>query len=287
MSYLDKVNRCNTWDRTRYAPFTVAGTQVGWMTHERVLALRNFPDVFVPAHGGIGLHPSLTTPKARSQAVKNVAPALAKSELFPKLRGELFAVKNRWSDKEVFRLDRGLVSAFGVRAYGVHVNGFVEKRDGYHLWIGTRAPSLMVEPGKLDNMVAGGQSAGLSLIKNVIKECEEEASIGASRAATAVPASVITYACEREDGFRADTLFCFDLEMPKSEKPKRSDEIAKYQLMPLTEALRLVRTTERFKFNVALVILDFAIRRGVVTAENERDFEAIVSGLHMYPQPLV
>jgi hypothetical protein len=287
MSYLEKVNLCNRWQPSRFAPFTVAGTQVGWLTAERVSALADHREIFTPAHGGIALSRALATPQARTKAFKEIAPALRASGHFPGLRKELHAVKNRWSEKEHFRLDRGLVPAFGVRAYGVHVNGFVTKRDGLHVWIGTRSTDRMVEPGKLDNIVAGGQPAGLSLIKNVIKECKEEASIGAARARTAKPASVITYVCERDDGLRADTLFCFDLEMPRTEKPKPSEEIASYELMPIGEALRLVRSTDRFKFNVNLVMIDFAIRRGFITPEKEKDFEAIVSGLHVYPQPLV
>lgn len=287
MSYLEKVNLCNRWRPSRFAPFTVAGTQVGWLTNERVGALKTLGDVFVPVHGGLALHPSLATPKSRTRAIKELTPALIESGHFPEPRGELYGVKNRWSEKEHFRLDRGLVPAFGARAYGVHVNGYVRKRDGLHLWIGTRATDRMIEPGKLDNMVAGGQPAGLSLAKNVIKESEEEASIGARRAKRAVPASVITYACERDGGLRADTLFCFDLELPKSEKPKPSEEVVGFELIHAAEALRLVRATERFKFNVALVIIDFAIRHGLITPENERDYEAIVAGLHVYPPPVV
>lgn len=287
MSYLDKVNLCNRWRPKRFAPFLVAGTQVGWLTHDRVRALKGLGKPFVAAKGGIALNPKLKTPKARTQAFKDIAPLLRKTGHFPGLRKELYAVKNRWSESECFRMDRGLAPAFGVRAYGVHVNGFVKKRDGLHLWIGTRATNRMIEPGKLDNMVAGGQPAGLSLIENVIKECEEEASIGAARARTAKPASVITYACERDDGLRADTLFCFDLEMPAGERPKPSEEIVGFELMPIGDALRLVRTTNRFKFNVGLVIIDFAIRNGLITPEKEKDFEAIVSGLHMYPQAVV
>ncbi len=290
MSYLDKVNLCNRWRPKRFAPFTVAGTQVGWITHERVRALKDLKGlgkVLVAAKGGLTLHPKLKTPKARTQALKDIAGQLRKTGHFPGLRKELYAVKNRWSEAEHFRLDRGLVPAFGVRAYGVHVNGFVKKKDGLHLWIGTRATDRMIEPGKLDNMVAGGQPAGLSLSENVIKECAEEASIGAARAKTARPAGVITYACERDGGLRADTLFCFDLEMPASAKPKPSEEIVGFELMPVRDVLRLVRTTARFKFNVGLVIIDFAVRHGLITPEKDRDFEAIVAGLHTRPQPVV
>lgn len=287
MSYLDKVNLCNHWRPARFAPFTAGSAQLGWLTPERVATLAAFPDVFVPAREGIALHRALASPKARTRAIMDAAPALIATGLFPALRGELYAVKNRWGEAECFRLDRGLVPAFGVRAYGVHVNGFVKKRGGLHLWIGTRARERMIEPGKLDNIVAGGQPAGLSLMENVIKESAEEAGIGARRAKTATPASVITYVCERDGGLRADTLFCFDLELPVSEKPKPSDEIAAYELMPVEEVLRLVRTTNRFKFNVNLVIIDFAIRHGLIRPDREKDFEAIVSGLHCYPQPVV
>ena len=287
MSYLDKVNQCNRWRPARFLPFLAGGKHVGWVTPERADVLKGFKDVFAPARGGIAFRPSLATPKARSLALKEIVPALAASGRFPKPRGEIYAVKNRWGDKESFRVDRGLVGAFGLRAYGVHLNGFVRKKDGLHLWIGRRASTLMVEPGKLDNIVAGGQPAGLSLEKNLIKECAEEAAIGARRAADAVPTSVITYACERNGGLRADTLFCYDIEMKASEKPKPSEEIAAFELMPLHDVLRLVRTTDRFKFNVNLVIIDFAIRHGMITPSNEKDFEAIVSGLHVYPQPVV
>jgi hypothetical protein len=287
MSYLDRVNQCNRWQPSRFAPFTVTGVQMGWITHERVGILKRFPDVFIAAGAGIALHPALKTAKARSDAFKKITPRLVATGHFSEPRKELYAVKNRWSDKEAFRLDRGLVAAFGVRAYGVHVNGFVRKKSGLHLWIGTRATDRQIEPGKLDNMVAGGQPAGLSLAENVIKECEEEARIGARRASMAVPTGVITYACERDGGFRADTLFCFDLEMPEREKPKPSEEITAYALMPAAEVLRLVRTTTRFKFNVALVIIDFAMRHGLITPEKEKDFEDIIRGLHVYPRAVV
>ena len=34
---------------------------------------------------------------------------------------------------------RVFVPHFGVPAYGVHMNGYVRKSDGIHMWIGRRA----------------------------------------------------------------------------------------------------------------------------------------------------
>lgn len=284
MSFLRKVESCNRRDLSRFVPFSVAGVQYGWLTHARAAAVLDYPEVFQPSGRGVALNARLVTPGARSRAVAGLAPALAATGLFPLPRGELYAVRNRWSDRPAFRIDRALNPGFGLRAFGVHVNGVVAaKRGPPRLWIGTRARDLLVEPGKLDNMVAGGQPAGLGLMENLIKECGEEAHISARLARTARSAGVITYSFESPQGLRVDTLFCYDLAMPAGAIPRPSEETARYELMPLAQALQLVRTTDRFKFNVNLVIIDFAIRQGIITPENELDFEPIVAGLHERP----
>jgi len=283
MSFLNKVQRCNRRDLRRFVPFSVEGVQYGWLTPERAAVLLNHPKVFQPAAGGVALNPMLSTAKARSKAIAEITPELVATGLFSKPRGELYAVRNHWSAVPAFRIDRALNPNFGLRAYGVHVNGVVRRRWQPYLWIGTRAESLLVEPGKLDNMVAGGQPAELGLMENLVKECAEEAHLKRSLARTATPTGVITYSFEAPEGLRADTLFCYDLAMPAGVKPQPSDEIARYELLPLSKVLRLVRGSDLFKFNVNLVIIDFAIRHGVITPENEPDYEILVAGLHERP----
>jgi len=283
MSFLSKVARCNRRDMSRFAPFSVAGTQCGWLTADRVRVLLAHKRVFERRGGGVALRADLTTPAARTRAIAEITPALVATGLFNAPRGELYAVRNHWSDRPAFKLDRALVPGFGVRAYGVHVNGVVRKPSGLHLWIGTRARDLKVEPSKLDNMVAGGQPAGLGLMENLIKECGEEAHIPPKLARTARATGMITYAFQSPEGLRADTLFCYDLAMPATPKLPSSEEISRFELMPIAKVLKIVRTTPRFKFNVNLVIIDFAIRNGLITPENEPDFEDIVAGLHARP----
>ena len=287
MSFLNKIEHCNRRDLAGFLPFIVAGTQYGWLTPERAAAVLAFGHVFQPALGGVTLNPTLSTAAARSKAIAELTPALLDTGLFLKPRGELYAVRNQWSDRPVFNIDRAFTPAFGLRAYGVHVNGIVQRRDGLHLWIGTRARTMKVEPGKLDNMVAGGQPAGLGLMDNLVKECGEEAHITPRLARTAKAASVLTYSFVCPEGLRVDTLFCYDLTMPAAVKPRSSEETSRYQLMPLAKVLKLVKTTARFKFNVNLVIIDFAIRQGILTPENTSDYERIVAGLHERPCPVV
>jgi isopentenyldiphosphate isomerase len=167
-----------------------------------------------------------------------------------------------------------------VRAYGVHLNGYVRTAAELALWIGTRAMDRAVAPGKFDNMVAGGQPAGLGLRENLVKECAEEAALPAALAARARAAGAISYAFNSSSGLRNDVMFCYDLEMPAEVTPRSADgEVSGFELMPIADVLGLIRDTDRFKLNVNLVILDFAIRHGVLTADNTPDFEAIVTGL--------
>jgi hypothetical protein len=97
---------------------------------------------------------------AVSQAVDGVVDALVSERRVPKWRNETFDVAPRWGEPPLFRLDRGAVPFFGVRAYGVHLNGYRRDGDRYSLWIGKRASNKQVAPGKLDNIVAGGIGNG-------------------------------------------------------------------------------------------------------------------------------
>lgn len=280
MSFLDKIERCNLRDLTGYRRFTVDGVGVGWLSPERADALKRYPKLFTRDAETIALASNLKTPAARSKAIAEIGAELADSGAFGKLQDEYYAVKNAWSEPELFELDRGLVPGFGVRAYGVHVNGFVRTSHGLSLWIGTRAMDRKVEPGKRDNMVAGGQPAGLTLMENLAKECDEEARIDLPLALTARLTGAITYSFNTATGVRDDTMFCFDLEMPPDVTPvNRDGEISRFDLVPLGDVLAEVRDTDRYKFNVNLVIIDFAIRHGVLTPENEPDYERIIARL--------
>lgn len=56
-----------------------------------------------------------------------------------------------------FQMERAAVPMFGVKAYGVHVNGYVIKGDEMFMWVAKRSPTKQTWPSKLDHIVAGGQ----------------------------------------------------------------------------------------------------------------------------------
>ena len=163
------------------------------------------------------------------------------------------------------KIDRGALPSFGIQAAGVHVNGLVGRRDGLHLWVARRARDKHLDPGKLDNIVAGGVPAGLDLMETLIKEAAEEAAIPPDLAAAAVQVGVIEYAMERPEGLRRDILYCYDLSLPEDFAPAATDgEVEAFELWPISRAVETVRETDDFKFNVALVLIDLFLRLGLI-----------------------
>lgn len=182
-------------------------------------------------------------------------------------------------DRPLLRIDRGALPRFGVRAAGVHLNGFVRRADGLHLWIARRAPDKKIDPDKLDNMVAGGVGAGYGPWATLVKEAGEEASLPPEAMRGAHAAGIVTYVMEREDGLREDLLYVYDLEMPEGLEPRPNDgEIVDFALMPAADVLALVRDTDQVKFNVNVTLIDFFVRHGILRPEDP-DYLAICRGL--------
>jgi hypothetical protein len=279
MSFRHHIVSCNNYDPARVVPLFAGRDRVGLLRHDNAAALRRFPDVFAVADDRVNLV-ARGDVAAVSRAVDAVVDALVAEKRVPKWRNETFDVAPRWGAPAVFRLDRGAVPFFGTRAYGVHLNGYLWESGSLHLWVGRRAPDKRVAPDKLDNIVAGGIGNGHGLQETLLKEGEEEASIPRNLTGDALPAGVVSYRMESELGVRDDVLFVFDLEMPADFVPKNQDgEIAHFELMPASAVLDRVRTSDDFKFNVNLVILDFALRHGILRPD-DLEYLDVATGLH-------
>ncbi|NIA71133.1 DUF4743 domain-containing protein [Pelagibius litoralis] len=280
MSYLDRIARCHRWNPGDYLPFLVDGSAVGGLARDFPDTLSAFPKVFDIGKDAVSLSPALSGFESRSAALTEVVGELRAAGAFPGWRGEDYAVSLKWGQAPLFRMERAAVPRFGLPCYGVHVNGFVRGRQGIEMWIGRRALDKPTAPGKLDHLTAGGQPYGLGLMENVIKECGEEAGVSPALAARALPVGAVKYRCAMPDGLRNDVAFCYDLELPADFVPQNSDgEVESFELWPMEKVLAVVRESEDFKFNVALVIIDFALRHGILTPDDEPDYQAIVEGL--------
>ncbi len=279
MSFTDRLLSCPPDRLARYRPWLIDGREVGLVAPEMAAALAARPSVFEVTDEAIRLRPGIEGPKARSAAVNGALRQLAESGDLDDWRDELFPVGTGYGEPPLLHMDRGAVPRMGVRAYGVHLNGTVERADGTHMWIGRRSATKRLSPNKLDQIVAGGQPVGLSLRENLIKESAEEAAIPEALARRAVSVGTISYTMERPEGLRRDVLFNYDLELPGDFRPVNTDgELSDFYLWPLDQVAETVRDTDDFKFNCALVVIDFLIRWGHIDADHP-DYEALCKGL--------
>jgi len=279
MSFLRHIAACNSHDMARYRPFIVAGQRVGWVrddVRERLAALGG---PFQADGGGIAVSDRYGHAADRTAAVHDALLRLVDEGALPKLRDEAYPVLTRWGATPLMEVDRAAVPLFGLKSFGLHVNGHVRKADGLHLWVGKRATDRGVAPGQYDNLVAGGQPARLTLTENLIKEAAEEAALPEALARRAVPVGYISYVMENHVGLKDDTMFCYDLELDPDFVPRNTDgEVERFELWPVDRVADSVARTDDWKFNVNLVVIDFLIRHGVLSPDHPEYME-LVTGL--------
>ncbi|KAB1201406.1 Nudix hydrolase 20, chloroplastic [Morella rubra] len=261
---------CLQEKQSEFLPFVMEDQIVGYIHNVFADHLRRFQDVFVfpedNCYGGrIGhatLHPMLRKPEDRTSAVGDVIKSLAE-ELIPGIRNELYPVTSSFGARVFFSLERAAAPYFGIKAYGVHMNGYVERDRQKLLWIGKRSPAKATYPGMLDHLAAGGLPHGIACGENLVKECEEEAGIPRSIADKAIPVGAVSYVDIDGYRYKRDVLFCYDLKLPESFRPENQDgEVDSFKLIPVTHVANIIRRTQFFKPNCSLVIMDFLFRHG-------------------------
>ncbi|KAM9785755.1 thiamine pyrophosphokinase 2 [Neosynchiropus ocellatus] len=265
--------------------FELDGVQVGWVPPAVAALLTQFEEVFTRPHGGaVTLSPQLDSSEIRSVAVDKVLRKLRADGSLSCLSGwrdEKYSVMAQFCDPPVMWMERAATSLFGVKRYGVHINGYTVSESGeVTMWLARRSPTKQTYPGLLDNMAAGGLSAGVSIRHTLVKECEEEACIPAALADTARPVSTVSYTYGDGEGVFAESQFVFDLRLPADFRPRVGDgEVQDFYLLPI-ERVKELLPTDDFKPNSAMVVLDFLIRHSFLEPDTEPFYQEFVSGLH-------
>lgn len=190
-------------------------------------------------------------------------------------RNECYDVKS--TTESLLKMERSATCLFGVRNYGVEINGYVRHpTKGLCIWLQQRSDTKQTWPGKWDNMVSGGLSVGYGIYETAVKEAAEEASIPSNLIKNLVSAGCVSFFFESERGIFPNTEFVFDLELPEDFKPENNDgEVQNFQLLPVNECLERVFAPD-FKTTSCPVVIDFMIRHGIITPENGKNsFEQV------------
>ncbi|MBF0352744.1 MAG: DUF4743 domain-containing protein [SAR324 cluster bacterium] len=286
MSYLYWIHTCNNFDRTRFIPFKAGTHHVGWVRESFLPDLRHFPGIFRVQKDEVRIHSTIQTFEDRTAAMQEVLKYLQQKDLLPALYHELYPACALDSDQPpLFLLERAVVPLFGIRAFGIHLNGIVHKQGRCYMWIARREMTRSSYPGLLDNLVGGGKSHELTLWETMLKEAAEEAGIPHDLASQARGVSAINYCMETKNGLRQDVIVNYDLELPKSFQPYNQDgEVSEFYLWSLDQVQEMVISTKEFKTNCNLVIIDFLIRHGYISPDNP-EYLALNQGLHpSFPQ---
>jgi len=280
MSFVDHIHACNRWQPADFLSFVVHDEALGSVRRDFAATLAATGDDF-SLHGD-ALHwaSAPTGFDACSDALAGICADLQRRGLVSHLHGERYPVTPGPRDDARFLIDRACAPYFGIRAFGQHLNGYVRRPDGLHLWVARRSASRRVYPNCLDNTVAGGLPWGIDLRENLRKECLEEASMPASVADRALPVGAISYCRDSDRGLKPDVIYCYDLELDADFEPRcNDDEVAGFFLWPAQKVMALVAETDEFKLNCNLVIIDFLIRHGLLGPEHPQYLE-LVQGLH-------
>lgn len=270
MSFLDHFNHAHNADLQSWTPWFQGDALLGYVQDnfkERGLSF----GLWQESEQGLVI-PSLSEGEL-NQLFARFAKDTYEEGLLWSWVGEPFPVKASVTDPTRFVMERTLTAPLGCLTFGVHLNGYVRTRNGIELWVAKRSQHKPTFPGKLDNMVGGGQPAGLSLFENLLKECFEEAGISETQASQSMATGTISYRHTDGRGLKRDILYCYDLELPDSFVPVCQDgEVESFERLPIDVVLSMIETTDAFKYNCNLVIIDFAIRHGILTGDNTPDY---------------
>ncbi len=193
----------------------------------------------------------------RSPALQAAAQRLQAQGLIRGWRNELYSY---WGDTggqphpglpEHFRLERAAFRFFGLHSHAVHVNGFTP--DG-RMWCGRRALSKATDPGRLDNLAAGGLPAGETVLDCALRELYEEAGLPESLARQVQPAGHITTARMEAEGWHEETLLVFNLQIPPDVQPHNTDgEVSGFECLSLDEVMQRIAARD-FSEDAACVV---------------------------------
>ncbi|KAJ9216098.1 hypothetical protein DTO166G4_2342 [Paecilomyces variotii] len=234
--------------------------------------------------------PPDATPAQRSELVAQTLAEVVKRDTFKLLHGwrnEMYAVYGP-KGEFLLEMERSASPLFGIVTYGIHMTGYVEDEQGIRIWVPRRSRTKQTYPSMLDNTVAGGISTGERPSECAIREAMEEASLPEDVVKKgATPVGCVTYFYVRDQRAGGETgllqpevEYIYDLKLDASIEPKPCDtEVESFSLWSLDEVKQALRNGE-FKPNCAVVLIDFFIRHGILTPENEPDYMEIMARLH-------
>ena len=248
------------WEKTKYVQLVIEGHQAGYTRPDVASLISTRCQEFSMNDGQLQMNLEAGNYIERTKVFREVAELLAQEGYIRPLREENYLIEGRYGFP-LAEVDRATSVALGIHTRGVHLNGTTIKNNEHQMWIARRADHVAF-PGQLDNLVGGGQPTDIMVEANLIKEGDEEAGMTANLMQKALPRSIVHYRFDGKSGLVSNTMYIYDLHCPENFLPVNQDKsVQEFFLMHPQELLEEV-LKNTFKFNSALVVLDWLARAG-------------------------
>ncbi|TJZ76278.1 NUDIX hydrolase [Chitiniphilus eburneus] len=255
----DYLARHPRFDPAGLTRLWLLGMPLGWLEAPTLRFLTRFDAAFRQV-GEFGVQLQAETPAEAGAILERAARAMRENGLVRGWRNERYTVYAPLGDgapdldQPWFALERAAFRRLGLVSRAVHINGYTAART---LWVGRRAADKSIDPGRLDNLAAGGLPQGETTFDCVVRELWEEAGVPAELAALARPGDSIRVTRNEPDGTHDEMLHCYDLALPADFTPRNVDgEVAGF--MQLDAATALARLPE-FTWDAGMVTARFLI----------------------------
>jgi len=268
-----------------YKPLFCQGHHIGLVAKEVEQELIPYQDVFSVNSNQIDICPEISGFQEISDNIDRVLRSIRDKDLFQALRGwrnETYDICAQYGQPALFAMERSATCMFGLRQYGVDVNGYIkDDNDQISVWLQKRSVTKPTWPGRWDNFVSGGLSTGYSVRETVIKETNEEANLPLELAEKIQPAGCVSFFFQSERGIFPQTEIVFDLELPKDFVPSNNDgEVDEFCLVPASQLVEKI-CDPQMKTTSCPVTLDFMIRKGILTHDTEPNLPELTELLHI------
>jgi 8-oxo-dGTP pyrophosphatase MutT (NUDIX family) len=203
------------------------GVDLGWVSADRAQDMVALLPGCTLVQGRLLWQTAADQPLQRSQALQGFLEQQAAQGRLTGWRDEFFAW---WPDTPAcppaldvppfLCVERAGFRHLGMMSHAVHIHGFLPQGD---LWCGRRSDHKATDPGLLDNLAAGGLTAGERPLTTAVRELAEEAGLHLSDLARLQRAGVIRTQRLEPQGWHDEQLLVYTLHLSEQEMPINAD----------------------------------------------------------------
>lgn len=201
--------------------------------------------------------------------------------------------RDLFGTKTNFEIDSGAAEIFGIMTFSLGVVGFQrigEDRRAWIVYVGKRSSVAVHSPAKLQNLVNVDLPAGCTGRESLAEKTYEAISLQPEHFKNLRSCGIICHSKSTPSGILRRCVHVYELDLtdsPGFTPQVASPVVEKIEKVPVKLALDQI-LGGLFDPTHALVILDFAVRHGILTPDNEENYYEVVRGLRSdIPKPFI